>query len=267
MSTQTISNPRTTTKCLLRMVLSNVVLVRIIWPDFSDGIVILRRLVLTLGGKDCTFDDRLLTSAIAKYKQVLKKLDDKLRRTAEKHVSDGNGFSRETIESSKYISDLWKSLFDEEVEARSRIISDLFQPILSGEYWQSEIPTLPVLSLYILGKDFAKEEMREEVARLGVKLSLYVADSMFLLCDDIRCMLRFCFKLWRDAKMDLTPCSPVVEKLLRVIHYVYLTHIKPKNGVYQIGGKSAHWDLILTTCWENFCTGFSKDKEAGKMMA
>ncbi|ESQ28990.1 hypothetical protein EUTSA_v10023974mg, partial [Eutrema salsugineum] len=100
-------------------------------------------------------------------------------------------------------------------------------------------------------RDFAKQELKEEVVQLGVELSLYVAESMFLLCDDISCMLRFCFKLWRD---DLKPSSPLGERLLRVMHYVYTGHIKPRNGVCQIGGKSVQWELIRTSL-ENFGTG------------
>ncbi|CAA7031928.1 unnamed protein product [Microthlaspi erraticum] len=231
-------------------------LIRTTWKDFTDGIIILHRLVSVLRRKDCSFDDRLLSSAITKYKQqVLKKLEDKLRSA--KHVSEGNGFARDTMESN--ISDLWKSLFEQEAGqathrvTRSRILSDLFQPILD-ESWHSDIPTLPVYSPYILGTDFAKQEMRKEVVGLGVELSLYVAESMFLLCDDIRGMLLFCFKLWRDVKRDLKPCSPVVERLLRVMHHVYSKNIKPKNEVYQISGKSAQWELVRSSL-ESFDTG------------
>uniref|UniRef100_A0A1J3IME1 Uncharacterized protein n=1 Tax=Noccaea caerulescens TaxID=107243 RepID=A0A1J3IME1_NOCCA len=231
-------------------------LIRTTWKDFTDGIIILHRLVLVLRRKDCSFDDRLLSSAITKYKQqVLKKLEDKLRSA--KHVSEANGFARDTMESN--ISDLWKSLFEQKAGqathqvTRSRILSDLFQPLLD-ESWHSEIPTLPVYSPYILGTDFAKQELREEVVGLGVELSLHVAESMFLLCDDIRSMLQFCLKLWRDVKRDLKPDSPVVERLLRVMHHVYSKNIKPKNGVYQIGGKSVQWELIRNT-WENSDAG------------
>lgn len=90
--------------------------------------------------------------------------------------------------------------------------------------------------------------------QLGLELSLHVAELMFLLSDDIRTMLLFCYKLWIDAKRDLKPDSPVVERLLRVMHYVYSKYIKPKNGVYQIGGQSVQFRLIMTT-WENLNTG------------
>ncbi|XP_010517194.1 PREDICTED: uncharacterized protein LOC104792689 [Camelina sativa] len=204
---------------------------------------------------DSSFDDRLLSPAIKKYKQeVLKKLEEKLRSAED--VSEAHGFARETLESN--IFDLWKSLFDEEPTprvVRTRILSDLFTPIL-GKPVHSEIHALPVCSPYILGKDFAMQELKEEVVRLGVELSLYIAESMFLLCDNIRMMLRFCYRLWRDAKRDLIGDSPVVERLLRVIHYVYTKDIKPKNGVYQNGGNnSAHWGLISRTS-ESFVAGF-----------
>lgn len=112
----------------------------------------MHRFVLVLRRNDSShFDDRLLSLAIAKYKQVLMKLEDKLRSAED--VSAANGFARETN-----ISDLWKSLFDEEAgEAtheviKDRILSELFQPIL-GESWHREIQTLPVYSPYnyILG--------------------------------------------------------------------------------------------------------------------
>ncbi|CAE5962174.1 unnamed protein product [Arabidopsis arenosa] len=232
-------------------------LIRTTWELFVDGIIVLHRLVLVLSRKDCSFDDRVLSSAFAKYKQVLKNLEVKLSST--KDVSEANGFVRETIESN--IFDLWKSLFDEEAgEAapqviRTRISTDLFTPLLCKPIHR-EMLALSPHSPYILGFDFAKQELKEEVVRLGVELSLYVAESMYLLSDDIRSMLRFCLKLWRDAKGDvLIPDSPVVERLLLAIHYVYSKDIKPKHGgVYQNDGKSVQWELIRTT-WENFDAG------------
>ncbi|ESQ28991.1 hypothetical protein EUTSA_v10024117mg [Eutrema salsugineum] len=67
---------------------------------------------------------------------------------------------------------------------------------------------------------------------------------MFLLCDDISCMLRFCFKLWKGVERDLKPDSPVGQRLLRVMHFVYSRSIKPKNGVHQIGERSLQWEMI-----------------------
>ncbi|CAA7053833.1 unnamed protein product [Microthlaspi erraticum] len=241
-------------------------LIRTSWKDFTEGVIVLHRLVYILRRRDIIFDDRLLSSAIAKYKQVLKKLEDKLRSA--KDVSEANGFARETIESN--ISHMWMSLFDEEAdqgkatteEMRNMILSDVFQPVL-GKSWHSLIPTPPVYYPFILGKDFAKENMKEEVLGLGVELSLYVAESMFLLCDDVRSTLRFCLNIWRDY---LNPDSYIWRDyhkpdgslwgtLLRVMHYVYTIHIKPKkNGVYRIGGESVQWEFVRTT-WESFDAG------------
>ncbi|XP_019089998.1 PREDICTED: uncharacterized protein LOC104737890 [Camelina sativa] len=232
--------------------------VKTTWKDFTDGVIVLDRLVLLLRKKDCSFDDRLLSSAVENYKQqVLKKLEDKLLFA--KDVSELNGFAREIVASN--VSDLWKSLFDEEEEAgepspevtRNRIISDLFQPIL-GDSCHCEITTLPVTSPYILGSEFAMQGIREEVVQLGVELSLCVAESMFLLSDEIRSVLQFCLKLWRSVRRFRKTGSPVGERLLRVMHHVYSRNIKPKNGVYHSGYKSVHWDLIRTT-WEDFVAG------------
>ncbi|CAH2048334.1 unnamed protein product, partial [Thlaspi arvense] len=215
-------------------------LIRTTWKDLADGVIVLHRLETVLRRKESSFDDRVLSSAVAKYKQqVLKKLQCKLRPS---------GFGRETIEN------IWKSLFDEEeatitTEVRSRILGDLFTPIL-GKPVHCEVVALPVSSPYILGKSFSMKDLEEEVVRLGVELSLYVAQSMFLLCDDIRTMLEFCFKLWRRVVCQ----SPVSERLLRVIHYVYSEGIKPKKGVCLDCGNSVHWELIKTT-WEDFSDG------------
>ncbi|CAG7896164.1 unnamed protein product [Brassica rapa] len=187
-------------------------LIKTTWNDFVCGIIVLNRLVLVLRVKDCSYDDRLLLSAIAKYKQELKNLEGKLRSA--KDVSEANGFARETIKSN--IFPFWKSLFDEQ------------------------------------GRDFAKQELKDEVVRLGVELSLYIAQAMFLLCDDIRSMLWLCYKLWREAgRRYIYPNSLVLERVLRVIHYVYFKYIEPKNGVYRNGGLSVQIRLAIPT-WENF---------------
>ena len=88
--------------------------------------------------------------------------------------------------------------------------------------------------------------------RLGVELSLYAAESMFLVCDDIRSVLLFCERLWLAVEKDMRQHhdSPVIERLLRVFHYVYfyLKHIKPKNGgVFRDGGTSVHWKLAMAS--------------------
>ncbi|CAH8261638.1 unnamed protein product [Arabidopsis lyrata] len=262
-------------------------LIKTTWKDFSDGVIVLHRLVKVLGRKDWSFDDRLSSSTIEKCKQVLKRVDDELRSA--KPVSESNGFTREIIESK--ISDLWVSLFDEEVvdlwksslfdeEAgqepakviKIRVLRDLFQPIM-GNSWHcyanpkaplrhSEMQRLPVYSPYIwpvyspyiLRNDFAKQEMKEEVVRLGVEISLHVVGSVFYLYDDIYNMLRFYYKLLEDAKKDLAHNSPVMKSLIGVIHYVNTKYIKPKNGVCQNGGQSVQWRLIWTTL-ESFGTG------------
>ncbi|CAN7125875.1 unnamed protein product [Brassica rapa subsp. narinosa] len=228
-------------------------LIKTTWNDFVCGIIVLNRLVLVLRVKDCSYDDRLLLSAIAKYKQELKNLEGKLRSA--KDVSEANGFARETIKSN--IFPFWKSLFDEQGkeeiprEIKNRMLRELFKP-LDGETRDIEIKSLPLHSPYILGRNFAKQELKDEVVRLGVELSLYIAQAMFLLCDDIRSMLWLCYKLWRDAgQRYIYPNSLVLERVLRVIHYVYFKYIEPKNGVYRNGGLSVQIRLAIPT-WENF---------------
>ncbi|XP_023633037.1 uncharacterized protein LOC17899873 isoform X1 [Capsella rubella] len=64
-------------------------------------------------------------------------------------------------------------------------------------------------------------KQKEEAVRLGVELSLSVAEAMFLLSD---------------------------------VLYVFETYIKPKNGVYKHGGKSNQWELIVKSR-KNFTFG------------
>ncbi|CAN7020652.1 unnamed protein product [Brassica oleracea var. botrytis] len=108
-----------------------------------------------------------------------------------------------------------------------------------------------LLPLYAIGEDFAKrEDLREEAVRLGVELSLYAAESMFLVCDDIRSVLLFCERLWLAVAKDMRQPhdSPVIERLLRVFHYVYLKHIKPKNGgVFRDGGTEGSREFTSTS--------------------
>lgn len=126
------------------------------WKDFADGTVVLHRLVMLLRRKNGSFDDRLLLSAIAKYKQLLKNLENKLRSA--KHVSGENGFASKAVES--YIFSFWKSLFEEEApKAMNRmILEDMFMPLFDqpkgstfGFISSSELPALKVYSPYILG--------------------------------------------------------------------------------------------------------------------
>ncbi|RID76922.1 hypothetical protein BRARA_B03871 [Brassica rapa] len=142
-------------------------------------------------------------------------------------------------------------IFPHAREIKNRMLRELFKP-LDGETWDIEIKSLPLHSPYILGRDFAKQELKDEVVRLGVELSLYIAQAMFLLCDDIRSMLWLCYKLWREAgRRYIYPNSLVLERVLRVIHYVYFKYIEPKNGVYRNGGLSVQIRLAIPT-WENF---------------
>uniref|UniRef100_A0A1J3DM37 Uncharacterized protein n=4 Tax=Noccaea caerulescens TaxID=107243 RepID=A0A1J3DM37_NOCCA len=236
-------------------------LIRTAWKDFGDGIIILSRLYLALSRNVGCFDDCQLSWAIVRFKQdVLKKLEDKLR--------DVNGFAREAIESN--IFDLWKSLFDEDEDKEaaqvvlSRTLRELFTPLvdeMGRTISNADVPGLVRISPpYILGEDFKTEEGKEEAVRLGVELCLYVAQSMFLLCDDIRTVLRFCNKLWRNVRRagGVISESHVADRLLLVMHHVYLRYIKPKNGVYQNDGKySVQWGSLLRTR-RDFVFGFMR---------
>ncbi|CAA7034160.1 unnamed protein product [Microthlaspi erraticum] len=223
-------------------------LIRAAWKDFGAGILILGRLWLALIRNPDGFDGCQISRAIVRFKQdVLKRLDDKLE--------DVNGFARATLESN--ISDLWKSLFDvEDKEAAevvlSRALRETFTPIL-GKGKEADIPGLVrIHPPYILGEDFKTEEAKEEVVRLGVELCLYVAQYMFLLCDDIRKMLRFCNRLWRDT----TRTGHVLDRLLLVMHHVYTRYMEPtKIGVH--GKNSVHWKSVVRTR-RDFSRGFMR---------
>ncbi|KAF8054026.1 hypothetical protein N665_1355s0009 [Sinapis alba] len=77
--------------------------------------------------------------------------------------------------------------------------------------------------------DVTKEkEQKEEVVRLGVELSLFMSEAMFILSDDIRSMTHF------------------LRRLCRVIQHAFATYIKPKNKVYHDGGKSSQSQLMRT---------------------
>ncbi|EOA35174.1 hypothetical protein CARUB_v10020319mg [Capsella rubella] len=221
-------------------------LIRSAWEDSTGRIRIrhLHRLVLLVKKNTCYFQDYILCMCIRNYKQLLKRLEDKLRPVS----MEANALARETRHS---ISDLWKSLYDEDETPqvlRDKIVCDLFHPILP------EIQTLPVYAPFIVGKGYAEQKLREEAVQLGVELSLYVAECMFLLCDDVSSMLRFCFNVWRDAIRNRNRDSPVLERLVRVFYYVYLKDIKPMNGELRNGGESVQWRLITTT-WSNFVDG------------
>lgn len=237
-----------------------------VWEDFAYGLRFLHRLAKLLVRKHFPFSHpRLSTMDTVNIKrQLIKKVEDKLR--CAKDASEANGFAREALEPT--VSETWMSLFDEEAadagEAKAtkiRLLCDLFQPLF-GESWQPEwgtpIDDSMLLPLYAIGEDFAKrEDLREEAVRLGVELSLYAAESMFLVCDDIRSVLLFCERLWLAVAKDMRQPhdSPVIERLLRVFHYVYLKHIKPKNGgVFRDGGTSVHCRLAMAS-FEDFHGG------------
>lgn len=102
-------------------------------------------------------------------------------------------------------------------------------------------------------KDKEKQKQKEEAIRLGVKLSLFLAEAMFLLSDDIRSMLVFCFWLFKnEGKRSFD--GPVVGRVFHVIQYVFVTYIKPKNGVYHDGGRSIQWEQFKTSSY-HFCFG------------
>uniref|UniRef100_A0A1J3HUE8 Uncharacterized protein n=1 Tax=Noccaea caerulescens TaxID=107243 RepID=A0A1J3HUE8_NOCCA len=212
------------------------------WKDFGDGIIILSRLYLALSTNSGCFDDCHLSWAIVKFKRdVLKKLEDKLK--------DVNGFARETIESN--IFQVWKPLFDEEADedkeaakvVLSRRLRELFTP-LSEKKKGDDIPGLVrIPSPYILGEHFTTLEAKKELVKLGVEFCLYVAQSMFLLCDNIGTLLGFCNGMRVAARRAATAVglseSHVVDRLLLVMHHVYFRYIEPKIGVYQDDGEES----------------------------
>ncbi|KAF8088377.1 hypothetical protein N665_0544s0023 [Sinapis alba] len=231
------------------------------WEDFDYLIRLMHRLArFLIRNRFSSAHDRLLTMDMAVIKRkFMKKLEDKLRSA--KDASEANGFARETLEPT--IAETWKSLFKGEAKAtKIRLLRELFHPIF-GESWQPEwgrpTESSTPRPIYTISNDFAKqEELREEVVRLGVELSLYVTETMFLMCDDIPSVLLFCKRLWVAVGKDLNQPndSPVMERLLRVFHYVYLKHIKPKNGSGDGGGTSSvQWKLAMA-CFEDFYVGF-----------
>lgn len=80
--------------------------------------------------------------------------------------------------------------------------------------------------------------------RLGVEVSLFMAEAMFILSDDRRSMTHYCFWILFKTKMDRR--GPVVGRLWRVVQQVFATYIRPKNRVYIDGGKSTQSQLMRT---------------------
>ncbi|WZZ00619.1 hypothetical protein YC2023_072947 [Brassica napus] len=68
--------------------------------------------------------------------------------------------------------------------------------------------------------------------RLRVELSILVPQSMFL----------------TEARSVFCHDSPMLERMINVIHYVYFKFIEPKNGVYHINGMSV-LRLDISTLW------------------
>ncbi|ANM63827.1 unnamed protein product [Arabidopsis thaliana] len=92
-----------------------------------------------------------------------------------------------------------------------------------------------------------KEMQKDEAIRLGVELSLFVAETMVLLSDNLRSMLLFC--LWVLTNAECTYFTdPVVGRLHCVMLYVLETYIKPKNGVYLADVKSNQWEVFVKSC-------------------
>lgn len=99
--------------------------------------------------------------------------------------------------------------------------------------------------------DFSKQELKEEVVKLGIELSLLVAQSMFFMRDDdYRSTLWFYLKLWIDATKDRDQGSPVAERLLYVNY-----DIKPKDKEFENDDvRWVQWELIRTTM-KDFAAG------------
>ncbi|CAA7059969.1 unnamed protein product [Microthlaspi erraticum] len=91
------------------------------------------------------------------------------------------------------------------------------------------------------GTELRKEKQKEEAVKLGVELSIFVAETMFVLSDDLRSMLLFCCCVFKDAG-NKSFNGPVIGRVFRVVEYVIETYIKPKNGVYQDGTKVPPWE-------------------------
>ncbi|CAE5959274.1 unnamed protein product [Arabidopsis arenosa] len=136
------------------------------------------------------------------------------------------------------------SSYDISKHMESMLMSDRLQVFRHNK----RLPQCRYSPYTIRTKEKEKEEQKEEAIQLGVDLSLFVAEAMFLLSDDIRSMLVFCFWLFKYAgkrKFD----GPVVGRVFYVIQYVFVTYIKPKNGVYQDGGKSIQWEQFKTSSY------------------
>ncbi|EFH67439.1 hypothetical protein ARALYDRAFT_891183 [Arabidopsis lyrata subsp. lyrata] len=78
------------------------------------------------------------------------------------------------------------------------IFSLVISFIISFESLLSFISEYSILIYYFICRtdlNKEKEKPKEEAIQLGVELSLFVAEAMFLLSDDLRSTLHFCFNL------------------------------------------------------------------------
>ncbi|CAL9217459.1 unnamed protein product [Arabidopsis halleri] len=130
-----------------------------------------------------------------------------------------------------------------------RLPQSRYSPYILG----SVIATIP----YTKETDLTIERQKDEAIRLGVELSLFVAEAMFILSDDLRSMLLFFPLVVKYAGYKNTNDGPVVGRLFCVMLYVFETYIKPKNGVYQADGKSIQQELIGKS-HQNFSFGIKE---------
>ncbi|CAH8254493.1 unnamed protein product [Arabidopsis lyrata] len=133
------------------------------------------------------------------------------------------------------------SMTDRVVRNNKRLPQSRYSPYILG----SVMDTIP----HPKDTDLTNEKQKDDAERLGVDLSLFVAEAMFLLSDDIYSMLLFCVKIilkYSGNKERKNP-TQVVKILIFVMLYVFETYIKPKNGVYQAGGKSTQLELIKSS--------------------
>ncbi|CAH8254492.1 unnamed protein product [Arabidopsis lyrata] len=129
------------------------------------------------------------------------------------------------------------------VRNNKRLPQSRYSPYILG----SVIATIPNTK----ETNLTNEKQKDEAERLGVELSVFVAEAMFLLSDDLRSMLHFCvqiiLKYIITRNKEKKNPTQVVKILIYVMLYVFETYIKPKNGVYQADGKSTKLDLIKSS--------------------
>ncbi|VVA94308.1 unnamed protein product [Arabis nemorensis] len=236
----------------------------LITQDFAFLVKSLGRIVSYLknGGvvKSCSFE-----------KWFPKKLGESLRSA--KHVSGTDGFPRETIKSKAL--PLWTSLFEAKPKRINPQSSLTSFPKLHPEPSSMTSTDISIIStnmeslwvtscvlhdnesviyspcefVFLLRTKISKEKQKEEAVRVGVEFSLFVAEAMFMLSDDVRSTLWFGRWLLSHAcnhtrKQDLD--DPVMGRLFCVFEYVFETYIKNKNGVYHETHKPIQWKRLVT---------------------